>query len=69
MELVVENTLRRLEQIIFDQNGTRLITVNNDSDEMQSVASEINRKNIHFYFCLEGSARFEFSPHYGRDLQ
>jgi hypothetical protein len=69
MELVVENTLKRLEQVIFDQNGTRLVTVNNDSEETESITSEINRKNIHFYFCLEGSARFEFSPQYGRDIQ
>lgn len=69
MELVVENTLKRLEQVIYDQNGTKLVTVDNDSDEVESITSEINRKNIHFYFCLEGSARFEFSPHYGRDIQ
>lgn len=69
MNLVVENTLERLEQVIFDQNGTKLVIVNNESDETQAVTSEINRKNIHFYFCLDGSARFEFSPHYTREIQ
>lgn len=69
MNVVVENTLERLEQVIFDQNGTKLVIVNNESDETQAVTSEINRKNIHFYFCLDGSARFEFSPHYTREIQ
>ena len=69
MSVVAENTLERLEQVIFDQSGTRLIIVNNESGEVQPLTSEINRKNIHFYFCLEGSARFEFGPHYSREIQ
>lgn len=28
----------------------------------------IRKSIIHFYFCVEGSATFEFSPHYSREM-
>jgi AraC-like DNA-binding protein len=69
MYRAVENTLKRLEQVLFDQNEIRLVTAENSSSEPSSITSELNRKNVHFYFCLEGSARFEFSPQYSREIQ
>jgi AraC family transcriptional activator of pyochelin receptor len=63
------NTQKSLEKVLFDQDEIRLITVENTEEETVSMTSELNRKNVHFYFCLEGSARFEFNPHYSREIQ
>lgn len=65
----VINTQKSLEKILFDQDEIRLITVENTEEETASMTSELHRKNVHFYFCLEGSARFEFGPHYSREIQ
>ncbi len=65
----MKNVPKGLEVVLFDQEGTKLISLENNSIDEAQVISELNRKNIHFYFCLEGSARFEFSPHYSREIQ
>lgn len=65
----MENVQNSLEQVVFDQEGTKLISVENDTPEEAEVSSALHKKNIHFYFCLEGKARFEFSPHYSREIQ
>ena len=69
MYRAVENTLKRLEQVLFDQNEIRLVIAENPASEPSSITAGLNRKNVHFYFCLEGSAKFEFSPHYSREIQ
>lgn len=69
MTSIIETTYKSIEQILFDQEDTRLITVENNSTDEVSLESELNKKNVHFYFCLEGSARFEFGPHYSREIQ
>ncbi|HEU5291557.1 MAG TPA: helix-turn-helix domain-containing protein [Cyclobacteriaceae bacterium] len=69
MILEAVNTHKRIERVLFDQDEIRLITVENEEDESAVIPSQLNRKNIHFYFCLEGSARFEFGPHYSREIQ
>ena len=65
----VINTPKSKEHILFDQDEIRLITVENQETETVSLQSELLKKNIHFYFCLDGSARFEFGPHYSREIQ
>lgn len=69
MYRAVENTLKRLEEVLFDQNEIRLVIAENSSSEPSSIPAGLDRKNVHFYFCLEGSAKFEFSPHYSREIQ
>lgn len=69
MTPAIESTYKSIEQILFDQEEIRLVTVENTTAEEISLKSELNRKNVHFYFCLDGSARFEFSPHYSREIQ
>jgi len=69
VEVATKNTHKSLEQILFDQGEIRLITVENSSPEESTLKSELNKKHVHFYFCLEGSARFEFGPHYSREIQ
>lgn len=68
-EVAIKNTQKSIEQVLFDQEEIQLITVDNTESESVSLRSELNKKNVHFYFCLEGSARFEFSPHYSREIQ
>lgn len=65
----MENTQKSLEVILFDKEGTKLISIENTLGGEAHVMSQLTRKNIHFYFCLEGSARFEFSPQYSREIQ
>jgi len=31
--------------------------------------SQLRKSIVYFYFCLEGSALFEFGPHYSREIQ
>jgi len=65
----IENALKSLETILFDQDEIHLVTVENNEPESAILQSALNKKNVHFYFCLEGSARFEFGPHYSREIQ
>ena len=69
MILEAVNTRKSIERVLFDQDEIRLVTVENQDPESAVLPSQLNRKNIHFYFCLEGSARFEFGPHYAREIQ
>jgi AraC-like DNA-binding protein len=64
----VLNTPKSMEQILFDQDEIRLVTVENNGSENTVLPSALSKKNVHFYFCLEGSARFEFGPHYSREI-
>lgn len=64
-----ENALKSLESVLFDQDEIRLVTIENNESESAILQSQLNKKNVHFYFCLEGSARFEFGPHYSREIQ
>lgn len=63
------NTRESIEQVLFDQDQIRLIIVENSGEATVSLRSELNKKNVHFYFCLDGSAQFEFGPHYSREIQ
>ncbi len=64
-----KNIHKSIEQILFDQDQIRLITVENPSTEAVLLRNELSRKMVHFYFCIEGSATFEFNPHYSREIQ
>jgi AraC-like DNA-binding protein len=69
MTVEVENTLKSKTQILFDQDEIQLTIVENQEEEPVSLRSELSKKKVHFYFCLDGSARFEFGPHYSREIQ
>lgn len=55
-------------QILFEQEDISLSKVENPGDTTLSFESLVRRNIIHFYFCLEGSAIFEFGPHYSREI-
>lgn len=54
---------------MFDQDDQSLIIEENLEAHMIERPSLISRSIIHFYFCIEGSATFEFGPHYRREIQ
>ncbi|HMP99074.1 MAG TPA: AraC family transcriptional regulator [Cyclobacteriaceae bacterium] len=67
--MATENTNKSIADILFTDADIKLSTLYNSEDEPKRISSQINKKLIHFYFCIEGSARFEFSPHYSREIQ
>lgn len=63
------NTQKSEVRVLFEQEDLSLVKVEN-STAVSEVTNNLLRKSIiHFYFCLEGSAIFEFSPHYSREIQ
>src|SRR6185295_19555583 len=64
-----KNTLENLTRILFEQNDQSLSIVENDRNTPKQSQSLIRKAIIHFYFCVEGNAVFEFGPHYSREIQ
>lgn len=64
-----ESTKISIEKNLFREEDIHLSIIHNSADETLQVPSLLRKKIIHFYFCIEGSARFEFSPHYSREIQ
>ena len=46
----------------------RSLTVAEGGNEAWVAPGLIKKSVIHFYFCLEGKAVFEFGPHYSREI-
>lgn len=75
MERVIDNTVEVKNtqvssfKILLEKEDLSLMTAENSGETVLTFASSIRRSIIHFYFCLDGSAVFEFSPHYSREIQ
>lgn len=67
--LLTENTLNGKLVQLFSEGDIRLLKVENRTEEALTLPGILHKKIIQFYFCIDGSARFEFSPHYGREIQ
>ncbi|MBA4146011.1 MAG: hypothetical protein C0523_09625, partial [Cytophaga sp.] len=65
----MENVSARVTRNLFEREDFKLITAENESEEAVEFPSEVIKNVIHFYFCLEGNAVFEFGPHYSREIQ
>lgn len=63
------NTQKSDFKVLFEQEDLSLTKVENNSSDSETVRSLLRKSIIHFYFCLEGSATFEFSPQYSREIQ
>ncbi|MEJ0033177.1 MAG: hypothetical protein WDO15_23860 [Bacteroidota bacterium] len=47
-----------------------LVAIDNSGDANDTWPTEgVSRSKIHFYFCVDGKASFEFGPHYSREIQ
>ncbi|HBK89596.1 MAG: AraC family transcriptional regulator [Cyclobacteriaceae bacterium] len=66
---IAENTPIGKLRTLFQQEDKSLEIVENDAPEPLSQPSVIRKSIIHFYFCMEGTATFEFGPHYVREIQ
>jgi AraC-like DNA-binding protein len=69
MLLTTENTLKSKIKPLFERDDLSLVAMENESNEPLQLPDEIEQSIIHFYFCLSGSAVFEFGPHYSREIQ
>ena len=64
-----KNTSKSKINILFEREDLSLLTAENGEAEPQAFESQLHKTIIHFYFCLEGSAVFDFGPHYTREIQ
>ena len=54
---------------LFERADQSLLVAENSGTASVLMDSTIMKSIVHFYFCLEGSAIFEFGPHYQREIQ
>ena len=64
-----QNTLISQIRMLFESQEQSLAIVENTASEPLVLPSAIQKSIIHFYFCVEGQATFEFGPHYRREIQ
>jgi AraC-like DNA-binding protein len=64
-----ENTHKRNFNVLFDQGDLSLFCIENNEAETQTLEGLVTQGLVHFYFCLAGKARFQFSPHYAREIE
>ncbi len=69
LKLIKENTHTDQLNLLFELGEIRLITAGNHTQEELILPGLLHKKIIQFYFCLDGSARFEFGPFYSREIQ
>jgi AraC-like DNA-binding protein len=55
-------------KILFEKEDLSLSVTENFGNEVKAMESMLKQGIIHFYFCLEGSALFAFSPQYSREI-
>lgn len=68
-ELLEENTLKGIIRPLYHKDEVSLSVVENRNENNFACPAELKKNLIHFYFCTEGSAVFEFGPHYSREIQ
>ena len=75
METIEETTLENKNshkgkiQTLFELDDLSLLIADHQGAEPVIFESQLRKSIIYFYFCLEGSALFEFGPHYSREIQ
>lgn len=56
-------------RMLLESPEQSLAVMENSGEEAMATTSVIRKSIIHFYFCLDGQAFFEFGPHYQREIQ
>lgn len=64
-----KNTLAGKTRPLFFITDQSLEVAENPGETPLLIDSLVRKTIIHFYFCLDGSAVFEFGPHYQREIQ
>ncbi|MEQ8364065.1 MAG: AraC family transcriptional regulator [Cyclobacteriaceae bacterium] len=67
--LLEKNTQEGIIRELYDRDEIALSVAENKGYEAFTCPAELKKNLIHFYFCMEGSALFEFGPHYSREIQ
>ncbi len=65
----IENASKRIIKTLFNQDDFSLQVTENTEEIPVAIPAEVKKNIIHFYFCLDGSAEFEFGPHYSREIK
>lgn len=68
-DVLEENTLKGIIRALYHRDEVSLSVADNLTDEKFVCPAELKKNLIHFYFCMDGSAIFEFGPHYSREIQ
>lgn len=68
-DLLEENTLKGIIKPLYHRDEVSLSVIKNLSEEIIICPAELKKNLVHFYFCTEGSAVFEFGPYYSREIQ
>jgi AraC-like DNA-binding protein len=64
-----ENTFKSEIRPLFEDEAMSLVAIDNPNEADDSWPTEVSKSKIHFYFCVEGKALFEFGPHYTREIE
>ena len=67
--LINKNSHKGKIQTLFELDDLALLTADHQEAEPVIFESQLRKSIVYFYFCLEGSALFEFGPHYSREIQ
>lgn len=67
--LMKENTQKGILRLLLELGDIKLVLGENNGTETITLPGSVSKKIIQFYFCLSGSAKFEFGPHYSREIQ
>jgi AraC-like DNA-binding protein len=54
---------------LFGRDDIKLILAQNKEEQEYALEGTLHKSIIQFYFCLDGTARFAFGPHYSREIQ
>jgi AraC-like DNA-binding protein len=64
-----ENTLKDKIRVIYEREDISLGIIQNSTDSMIDLSTQVKKSIIHFYFCMDGHAVFGFGPSYSREIQ
>ncbi len=71
METTVKNintAIGNFLQLLVHEDISLQVGENKTSAPLQ-LTGQVGQNIIHFYFCLEGKAMFQFGPHYSREIE
>src|SRR5690242_7567548 len=68
-KIIEQNTPKGKLLTLFEKEDLTLQVVENQEAQPLSIENQLHRNIIHFYFCLDGSAIYDFGPHYSREIQ
>ena len=64
-----KNTQESFKRALFSHDDQSLVVAENFGEKLIQGSDVIEKSIIHFFFCLDGSAVFEFGPLYSREIQ